>query len=261
MQETAIVNYHIKSTEAQAFIFDADGIVGNLVSPELAPTKVNVRNLRDAPSSVTFNSNGITFEKYQSIVESFTENAGWQDVYDQELSQLLMSKIGADEVIIFDHTIRIDSQSANRKPARNVHNDYSKDGAENRLVDLLGEERAAEFRNGHFGFVNVWRPIEHTIRTSPLGFIHPASVREEDWMPIQLIYPDRMGQILGVAHNAEHDWFYLSGMQPEEVAIFNIYDNRGLPHLAHSALDIESSADSNTPRKSIESRTLVRYAH
>ena len=78
-------------------------------------------------------------------------------------------------------------------------------------------------------------------------------------MTIELIYPDRIGQILGVAANKNHDWFYLSKMTPDDVTIFNIYDNQGRPFLAHSALDMEITDNVTTPRKSIESRTLVRY--
>ena len=48
-------------------------------------------------------------------------------------------------------------------------------------------------------------------------------------------------------------------MMPDEVAIFNIYDNRGRPSVAHSALDMIEDPNVTTPRKSIESRTLIRY--
>ena len=77
-------------------------------------------------------------------------------------------------------------------------------------------------------------------------------------MTIELVYPDRVGQILGVAASDEHDWFYQSGMTPDEVVIFNIYDNAGRPFLGHSALDMRDSGKPSV-RKSIESRTLVRY--
>ncbi|MEO0994286.1 MAG: CmcJ/NvfI family oxidoreductase, partial [Pseudomonadota bacterium] len=87
----------------------------------------------------------------------------------------------------------------------------------------------------------------------------PASVDAEDWVPIELIYPDRIGHILGVVANEQHDWFYLSGMTPDEVAIFNIYDNRGRPSIGHSALDMVEDPTVQSIRKSIESRTLVRY--
>ncbi len=259
MRDTAYVNYHIKSAEPQAFHFDVDCIVGNLVSPDLVATKVHVRDMRDGSPAPDFHQDSITFEHHVSQVKDFEDSSDWETIYNHELCSLLANKIGANEIIVFDHTVRIDDPDAVRKPARNVHTDYSTAGASKRLIDIVGVERAKEFEDGHYGFVNVWRPVENTIKTSPLGFIRPSSMKPDDWMTIELIYPDRIGQILGVAANDGHDWFYLSEMTPDEVAIFNIYDNGGRSFLGHSALDMEDASDDVTPRKSIESRTLVHY--
>lgn len=84
-------------------------------------------------------------------------------------------------------------------------------------------------------------------------------MNENDWVNIELMYPDRIGQILGVTFNEHHEWIYISHMTPDEIAIFNIYDNKGLPSLGHSALDMEQNENASVPRKSIESRTLIRY--
>ncbi|MEL7536132.1 MAG: CmcJ/NvfI family oxidoreductase [Pseudomonadota bacterium] len=259
MREAANVNYHVRSTAPQAFEFDVDGVVGELASPELVATQVWVQDLRKTGASVAFEADGILFERHHSATTSFDDTRNWQASYDAELRALLIDTIGADEVIVFDHTVRIDEPTAARRPARNVHNDYSAAGAEQRLIDIVGATRAAEFRRGHYAFVNVWRPIEQPIQSSPLGFIRPSSIAASDWVEIGLIYPDRVGQILGVTANQQHDWFYLSAMTPDDVAIFNIYDNGSLPHLGHSALDMPGESPT-TPRKSIESRTLVRYA-
>ncbi|MEM7613124.1 MAG: CmcJ/NvfI family oxidoreductase [Pseudomonadota bacterium] len=258
MHDTAIVNYHIKRAEPQAFRFDVDGIAGNLVSPELVARKVAVEDMRSS-AAPNFDTDSVTFEFNASSVKNFSDRIEWQATYNEELRVLLERTIGAIEVIVFDHTVRIDDADAVRKPARNVHTDYSTAGAKNRLIDIVGDVRARAFEHGHYGFVNVWRPVENTIQTSPLGFIRPSSMQAEDWMTIELIYPDRIGQILGVAANPDHQWFYLSAMTPDEVAIFNIYDNRGRAFLGHSALDICSTSNPSAPRKSIESRTLVRY--
>lgn len=259
MNLNASVNYHIKSELPQAFEFDVDGIVGNLISPELVTTNVVVKDVRDNLCNVSFNNDGIAFVKAPTAVTKFDESQTWQDLYNQEVSALLTREIAAKEVIVFDHTVRIDDQQAARKPARNVHNDYSAAGAQQRLIDLVGEQKAAQLQDGAFAFVNVWRPVESPITSSPLGFIRPSSMNADDWMNIELIYPDRRGQILGVAANPNHEWFYQSHMHPDEAAIFNIFDNRGRPYLAHSALDIAGQEHSPKPRKSIETRTLVIY--
>jgi len=260
MHIDASVNYHVKKSVPQAFEFDVDGIVGNLVSPELVPTDIKVADIRHSDFQPSLAQDGMVFLNQPSSVRDFESNNLWQESYDRELQDLLKAQIGACEVIVFDHTVRIDDPEAPRRPARNVHNDYSKAGAEERLTDLVGAARAEEFHAAGYGFVNVWRPVERVITTSPLGFIRPSSVEADDWMDIGLVYPDRFGQILGVAANKGHEWFYQSAMTPDEIVVFNIYDNRGRPQLAHSALDLPGDARATLPRKSIESRTLVRYS-
>ena len=259
MRETATVNYHLKSDATQAFRFDVDGVIGNLESPPLQPTRVAVVDLRTGGPRVDFEHDGITFARQPTAVADFERARDWEAAYNNELAALLEAEIGARDVIVFDHTVRIDDPDAARRPARNVHNDYSAAGARQRVVDLVGSDLARDYEAGHYGFVNIWRPIEAPVVSSPLGFIRPGSVRHDDWMTIDLIYPDRIGQILGVAANDTHEWFYLSGMTPDEAAIFNIFDNRGRPFLGHSALDMETPAPARMLRKSIESRTLVRY--
>lgn len=258
MPVTASVNYHINSSEPQAYYIDAGGIQGELVSPELVTTEVQVNDVRNHEVRVDFKQDSVAFVNHDTEVKNFSDES-WRDKYDQELTVLLAEQVGAEEVIVFDHTVRIDDPDALRRPARNVHSDYSIDGAQQRLKDLLGNERATEWSNGHFGFVNVWRPIENVIETSPLGFVHPNSVSPDGQLTIELIYPDRKGQIMGLVANTKHKWLYQSHMTPDEVAIFNIYDNQGLKSIYHSALDLSEDPISTVPRKSIESRTLVRY--
>ncbi|WP_375228558.1 CmcJ/NvfI family oxidoreductase [Roseobacter sp. S98] len=255
---TGTVNYHVHKPHRQAFELDAGGITGNLISPELAPTLVEVRDDRASAEPVRFDTDSVEFARSPSSVSDF-ETPGWEEVYENELTALLTDRLGVREVLIFDHTVRTDDPEANRKPARNVHSDYSEAGARQRLDDLLGSERAAEWAEGHFAFINIWRPVGHPINSAPLGFVRPASVAPDDWILLDLIYPDRKGQIMGLVANQDHEWVYRSEMRPDEVAFFNIYDNRGLPSVAHSALDMVENPAVTTVRQSIESRTLVRY--
>lgn len=258
MALTATVNYHVHKEKRQAFELDAGGIDGNLISPELAATEVQLSDARLTKNFVSFGADAVEFATWPSAVLDFSGSA-WKGTYDRELTECLTEKLGAREVVIFDHTVRVDNPHATRKPARNVHSDYSEDGAKRRLIDLLGTEMAANWSLGHFAFINVWRPVEHPINSAPLGFVRPSSVKPEDWILLDLIYPNRKGQIMGLVGNPDHEWVYQSAMTPEEIAFFNIYDNRGLPSIAHSALDRVEDPSISTIRKSIESRTLVRY--
>ncbi|MEP1354218.1 MAG: CmcJ/NvfI family oxidoreductase [Tateyamaria sp.] len=258
MTRTAIVNYHVHKPFRQAFELDAGGVTGTVVSPELAPTTVAVTDTRATFKVVKFSADSVEFITLPTAVKSFADD-GWQSTYDVELTDILKQNLRVREAVVFDHTIREDDPEATRKPARNVHSDYSPDGAEQRLVDLLGPKIAAEWAAGHYAFINVWRPMAHAINSAPLGFVRPSSVDPSDWILLDLIYPDRKGQIMGLVGNPDHEWVYRSRMTPEEVAIFNIYDNQGLPSIAHSALDMVEDPDVANMRHSIESRTLVRY--
>lgn len=258
MTRVGTVNYHVHKKDRQAFEIDAGGVAGMLVSPVLITTKVAVRDVRNGEAEVSFARDSVSFETVPSAV-SDSSGTGWREAYDAELTALLGSKLGASEVVIFDHTVREDDPNSDRKPARNVHSDYSKEGAENRLVDILGADRAADWAQGHYAFINVWRPVGAAINSAPLGFVRPTSVRPEDWILIDLIYPDRRGHIMGLAADPGHEWVYRSKMTPDDVAIFNIYDNLGLPSIGHSAVDLVEDDSISIIRRSIESRTLVRY--
>ncbi|WP_299143157.1 CmcJ/NvfI family oxidoreductase [uncultured Tateyamaria sp.] len=258
MHRVGTVNYHVHKPERQAFEIDAGGVVGRLIAPDLIPTEIGLHDTRAGDTAVSFADDSVAFETYPSAVTAFAGD-GWQAQYDAELTALLTRAVGVQEVVVFDHTVREDDPNSDRKPARNVHSDYSAEGAQKRLVDILGADRAADWAEGRYGFINVWRPVGAPINSAPLGFVRPATVKPEDWILIDLIYPDRRGHIMGLAANAGHEWVYQSNMTPDEVAFFNIYDSQGLASVAHSAVDRVEDASITRIRKSIESRTLVRY--
>lgn len=253
------VNYHVHKPERQAFHLDAGGIVGKMISPELQTTEITVKDVRSDAVSVDFQSDSVSFAHRPTAVKDFSDGSDWKQTYDAELTQLLIDELGTKEVVIFDHTVRTDDPNAVRKPARNVHSDYSPDGAKHRLIDILGVDKAADWSKGHYAFINVWRPVADPINSAPLGFLRPSSVAEEDWLLLDLIYPDRKGQIMGIVGNPAHEWIYQSRMTRDEVAFFNIYDNQGQPSIAHSAIDLIEDETITTIRQSIESRTLIRY--
>jgi len=246
----ARVNYHVHQARKQAFVFDADDMAGNLLSPPLVEVPISVTDVRGSAQQLDFDTSGICFVPFADT-PALTDSGDWTAAYNRALGQLLTDHIGAEDVWVFDHTIRSDTDSANRRPARNVHVDYSAASAKRRLNDILGTTLGADavddVRAGHYGFVNVWRPLDHSVRTSPLGFIRADTVQPDDWMTIDLVYPDRRGEILGLEANPAHDWFFQSDMTPNEAVIFNIYDSRGRPHLAHSALDLVDTPPVQTP--------------
>ena len=94
---------------------------------------------------------------------------------------------------------------------------------------------------------------------SPLCFVDPSTVSPSDWHTIALVYPDREGEAPGVRYSPAHRWLMLDRMEPDMVWIFGQYDSKGLASVPHSAVDIIDSKTDAPPRKSIESRSFVKY--
>ncbi|MBX2848041.1 MAG: hypothetical protein KTR16_06965 [Acidiferrobacterales bacterium] len=259
MQTAAIVNYHTTEPGQQTYYIDAGGKSGQVITPVLDPTKVLVQDLRSTSTKLDFEQDSIVFIEHESSITDFDGSNDWQAIYDRELTSVLAQQLGLKEVIVFDHTVRIDRGESDRQPVRYVHTDYSVSGAHQRLEDLIGSQRAKQWEQGHFAFINVWRPIRAPITSAPLGFVLPQSTVSDDWIDLTMVYPDRVGKILGLLASDRHEWVYLSEMTPQEIAIFNIYDNQGLQSIGHSALDLLEPDARSAVRMSVESRTLVRY--
>ena len=64
MSLTATVNYHVHKPEQQAFYLDADGIEGNLISPELQSVDVPVADARTHQGSVSFAKDSVFFAQF-----------------------------------------------------------------------------------------------------------------------------------------------------------------------------------------------------
>ena len=117
---------------------------------------------------------------------------------------------------------------------------------------------AEHLLKGRYQIINVWRPIK-TIFKDPLGVADANSVPDEDLLPVQLIYPDRVGETFTVHPNPEHRWYYLGKQTPQEVMIFKCFDSkedgraRRVPHSAF----VNPATEGESPRESIEVRTLV----
>jgi hypothetical protein len=70
-----------------------------------------------------------------------------------------------------------------------------------------------------FEFVNVWRPIRGPLRDAPLAVCHATTVAFTDFVPSDLVYRDRTGEIYRVRYNPAHRWFYVPEMHVDEVLL------------------------------------------
>src|SRR5207247_6644395 len=119
---------------------------------------------------------------------------------------------GAAKVLIFDHTLRAaDDATREQKqvgaPVRNVHNDYTEWSGPQRVRDLLPADEAAERLQHRFAVVQVWRPINKPVQSSPLAIADARSLSNEDLIATERRYPERVGEIYHITFNPDHRGF------------------------------------------------------
>lgn len=196
---------------------------------------------------------------------TFTSDTAVQQAYYPEVESLLLAHVpGAKKVIIFDHTIRRDTDGAARRPVQRAHVDQTAKAAAER-VRLHVEDKAEAERivNGgmRYRIVNVWRPLNGAVESAPLAFADAGSVfdpplssslsssssssggstttpaaageagkgklREEeaDLVAVEHRYPHRTGETLQVRFNPRQRWMYLSGMENHERLLLQCSDS------------------------------------
>ena|ERR1700756_2714564 len=77
-----------------------------------------------------------------------------------------------------------------------LHNDYSAKSGPRRVRDHLPAQEAEYRLRSRFGEINVWRPIRGPIESTPLALCDARSIDAQDFVPVDLVYPDKVGEVI-----------------------------------------------------------------
>ena len=231
------------------------------------PHRVPIRNARALPEPPSVDKEGFALLNHVTALRDFQDDAEIRSLYYREVEELLKAATGAEEVVIFDHTLRSGSEekrtrSGIREPVRSVHNDYTAKSGRRRVSDHLEPEQAAFRLRGRHAVINVWRPIRGPVEQLPLAVCDAQSIAPDDLVPTDLVYPDRVGEVYAVRYRADHRWFYYPGMRRDEVLLIKTYDSLEdgrARFTAHTAFDDPATPPDAAPRSSIEVRALVFF--
>lgn len=225
--------------------------------------QVPIHDGRPLASRLALDVEGLAFFSHPTAVADFYDEAEVRAVYYPEMIRLLAAMTGAEKVVIFDHTIRHGaSRPGLREPVRIAHNDYTPRSGPQRLRDLLPPAEAERRLRHRFALINVWRPIRGPVQATPLALCDARTIAEADLIATDLKYPDRTGEIFGLAYNPRHRWLYFPRMARDEVVLIKCFDShaQGRARLAaHTAFDDPATPPEAPPRESIEIRGLVLY--
>jgi hypothetical protein len=270
MLETHAVEARITYAEAsrtKLFCYEYDPPPG---VPRRAATyrehRMTIRNGRLRTPPLSLEADGFALARHETAVASFYDAAEVAQTYSREIEAFVAQATGAFRVLVFDHTVR-GNDVARREgtdvhaPVMRAHNDYTIDSAPRRVRQLVPDEHeAARLLAGRFVEINVWRPIRGPLQSWPLAICSGASMRPADFLPCDLIYPDRLGEIYEIAHDPRHDWYYFPDMQREEVLLLKCFDSRpGARIGAHTAFEHPRTPAGAPPRESIESRAFAFF--
>jgi hypothetical protein len=228
------------------------------------PRSVLIHNARLAEEP-SLDTQGFQLVRHETAVRDFYDRAEVEKTYYPEVEALLKEATGAEKVLVFDHQVRnIELSQQGQRNAREyvhtVHNDYTAKSGPRRVQDHLPAAEAEERLRHRFAEINVWRPIRGPIESSPLAVCEAQSIDPKDFVPADLVYRDKVGEVYRFTYNPNHRWSYFPGLDRNEAILLKCYDSKedGRARFsAHSAFDDPTSPPDAAPRESIEVRALV----
>jgi len=232
--------------------------------------EVTIHDVRPGAGELSLDREGFQLLHRPTGIADFYDFDTVERDYARELEGLLRETTGADRVAVFDYTRRSDApvgaanRDGSRGPASRVHVDYTVDSGPQRARDAIG---AAAFdavlaAGGRVVQVNVWRPIVGPVRRAPLAFADAASVRPQELVATDQVFPDRVGEIYQLAFGRGQRWYWVPEMTRDEVVLLKGWDSvddaraRFTPHGAFELPDQDPGAPA---RESIEARTYLIF--
>jgi len=263
---TAELNY-IAPSAARPRVYTFDPPAGeprSNIAPD--PHAVPIHDGRPDIASFSVDCEGFALVRQTSAVKDFFDDAEVRDVYYPEADRLLKQVTGAERIFIFDHTVRkrvagaADQRDGGpRQPVARVHVDHTEKSGPQRVRDLIPDD-ADELLKGRVQIINLWRPIRGPLKDSPLAVCDARTVRPDELIGSDLVYPHRVGETYQVAFSPEHRWFYIPDMTADEVLLLKCFDSQtdGVARFApHTAFADPTTPTDALPRESIELRALV----
>ncbi|MDA8637152.1 hypothetical protein N9L49_00875 [Rhodospirillales bacterium] len=251
-----------RSAKPQIIIPKDDGTTSR---KGLAVGKVTIADGSPRSGLFSLDREGFSFLHSPSSVQNFEDDSEVEETYYKEIRKMVSDAIGAFEVEIFDHTIRVtDPETSYRRPASHAHNDYTEKSGPSRLRDMIGDVRADGWLQDRVVQINVWRPIAEPILQMPLALLDASSYDQSDLVTTEIINErqnGRVGQIYSVVNAPGQRWFYFNEMVKSDAILIKGYDSEtdGRARFTpHSAFADPNTPENAPPRRSIEVRTFAR---
>jgi len=219
---------------------------------------------------LTLDKNGFALRGFKTAYSEWEDEQNMRTNFYPEVVEFLQRELGAKRVLVFDHTIRTESNAkkpltdekntSQRSPVMLVHCDYTTESGPLRVQQLLGDE-AEDLLKRRVAFINVWKPINRIVEERPLAMCDVQTCEDSDFFKLHLRYRDRNGENYVCKYSPKHKWYYFPKMTTEQVVLLKTYDSSPdvARFVAHTAFADPSSPPDAPPRESVEIRTICFY--
>jgi hypothetical protein len=261
----ALLRYGVDTGKARSRTMDVDAFL-SFDDSMFEMQTVEIKDGRPDSGRLFIDGQGFELRTHRSAVGDFDDREEVLSVYYPEVEQLVNEVVGTARVFVFDHTLRTSNPDRQvvkqiREPVNAVHNDYTEKSALQRVRDLLPDQ-AQDLLKRRYAIIQVWRPLIEPLVRAPLAVCDARSISPGDFLPTQLNYQDRKGEIYHIAYNPAHQWFYFPAMATNEALVFKVYDSIAdgrARFTAHTAFEDPTTPTNAPPRESIEARCLVFF--
>jgi hypothetical protein len=234
--------------------------------------EVEIYDARGLKEEASLESSGFTLVNHVTGVADFTAESA-QEIYRQEIRELILGLTGADEVIVMNTVLRWSERAGdksafvNSHPARFVHVDYSRKSFEEFAhMQLADSDEAASRLERRFVAYNIWRVLTQPPQDVPLGLCDARTAGPDDVTVGDAVIdapnePERRFESSLYHVNPHHRWFWYSDMHRDEALVFKAFDSdlnrvQGCPHSGFDNPDCPADAQ---PRASAEIRAFAFY--
>ena len=234
------------------------------------PQQMAVHDGGSRAASFSLDTEGFALRELKSSFERWDDDAAIRDGFYDQVVAFVKRTVGAQRVIVFDHTIRTKLNAAQqtaehtttqRAPVMLVHCDYTPLSGPLRVRQLLGAE-GDELLKRRVAFYNFWMPLRRPVEEKPLAMCDVTSTQAADFLELKMNYRDRTGEIYVLRHAPKHHWWYFPRMTPEQVVLLKTYESETdgrARFVGHSAFDHPDTTADAPRRESIEIRTMAFF--
>jgi len=242
-------------------------------SMPLQEYSVNITNARKLKPSPTLDIEGFQLVLSPTNVSDFWSFEEVNDVYAQEIEEIVHSLTGADNVIVTTIGNPRNSKASKSndftsvdKALHFVHADFSKESAWWWVEQILEKESFEMLKSKRLVIYGTWRCLSPPPQNVPFALCAANSISQQDVISADAIadYPgaeEIKWEAFMYKFNPMHEWRYFPNLTKDELILFKHFDSAEskATRCPHTAFNDDYYSSCTSPRLSIDTRVFAFF--